>query len=95
MYESAANELEVWSRSATSQLDAQLRERRRSFGRRLEAVDRIQQAASGLAERISEIEAGKEDLLQLESKFTDLTSKLVALPEVVSLASEPRITANE
>lgn len=95
VYESAANELEVWSQSATSQLDAQLRERRRSFGRRLEAVDRIQQAASGLAERISEIEAGKEDLLQLESKFTDLTSKLVALPEVVSLASEPRITANE
>ena len=58
VYESAANDLELWSKSATAQLDAQLRERRRSFARRMEAVDRIQQAASGLVERISEIEAG-------------------------------------
>ena len=59
-----------------------LRERRRSFARRMEAVDRIQQAASGLVERISEIEAGEEELGQLERKLHELTSKLVALPAV-------------
>ena len=83
VYESAANDLELWSKSATAQLDAQLRERRRSFARRMEAVDRIQQAASGLVERISEIEAGEEELGQLERKLHELTSKLVALPGAI------------
>lgn len=80
VYESAANDLELWSKSATAQLDAQLRERRRSFSRRIEAVDRIQQAASGLVERIAEIEASEDELVQLESKLKELTSQLIALP---------------
>jgi hypothetical protein len=80
VYESAANDLELWSKSATSQLDAQLRERRKSFARRIEAVDRIQQAASGLVERISEIEAGEEELVSLEQKLQKLTGELVVLP---------------
>jgi hypothetical protein len=47
IYESALGEVELWNKSAAAQLDAQLRERRRNFGRRLEAIERIQQAASG------------------------------------------------
>jgi hypothetical protein len=82
VYESAANDLELWSKSATAQLDAQLRERRRSFARRTEAVDRIQQAASGLIERIAEIEASEEELTQLQHKLGELTSHLIAVPEV-------------
>ncbi|HTH08513.1 MAG TPA: dynamin family protein, partial [Acidovorax sp.] len=82
VYESAANDLELWSKSATAQLDAQLRERRRSFSRRIEAVDRIQQAASGLVERISEIEANEEELGQLERRLQELTAQLIALPGV-------------
>jgi hypothetical protein len=46
VYETALGEVELWNKSAASQLDAQLRERRRNFGRRLEAIERIQQAAS-------------------------------------------------
>ena len=80
VYESAANDLELWSKSATAQLDAQLRERRRSFARRIEAVDRMQQATSGLVERISEIEDGEGELVQLERKLNELTSQLIALP---------------
>lgn len=95
VYESAANELELWSQSATSQLEAQLRERRRSFVRRIEAVDRIQQAASGLADRISEIEAGEVELSQLERKLADLTSELVSLPEALPLESETIVSMNE
>lgn len=78
VYESAANDLELWSKSATAQLDAQLRERRRSFARRMEAVDRIQQAASGLVERIAEIEEGEGELIQLEHRLQELTSQLIA-----------------
>jgi hypothetical protein len=80
VYESMANDLELWSKSATAQLDAQLRERRRSFARRIEAVDRIQHAATGLVERITEIEAGEEELVQLERRLTELTAQLIALP---------------
>ncbi len=52
IHESAVGDIELWSKAAASQLDAQLRERRRNFGRRLEAIDRIQQAAGGLSDRI-------------------------------------------
>ncbi|EER61091.1 conserved hypothetical protein [Acidovorax delafieldii 2AN] len=89
VYESAANDLELWSKSATAQLDAQLRERRRSFARRIEAVDRIQHAATGLVERISEIEAGEEELVQLELRLTELTAQLMALPESGAPAQDP------
>ena len=81
VYESATNDLELWSKSATAQLDAQLRERRRSFTRRIEAVDRIQHAASGLVERIAEIEAGEAELTQLEGHLHSLTQRLTELPE--------------
>lgn len=88
VYESAANDLELWSKSATAQLDAQLRDRRRSFARRIEAVDRIQQAASGLVERISEIEAGEDELVRLEQKFQELASRLIALPATQSACAD-------
>ena len=91
VYESAANDLELWSKSATAQLDAQLRERRRSFARRIEAVDRIQQAASGLVERIGEIEASESELVQLEQKLQELTSQLVALPGIDTVAADRQL----
>jgi hypothetical protein len=77
IFESVANDLEIWSKSATAQLDSQLRERKRSFVRRIEAVDRIQHAASGLVERIGEIEASEEDLVQLEVRLKQFTRQLV------------------
>ena len=53
VHETALGDVELWSKSAAAQLDAQLRERRRNFSRRIEAIDRIQQAAGGLDERIA------------------------------------------
>ncbi|HEY0822764.1 MAG TPA: dynamin family protein [Ramlibacter sp.] len=76
IYESALGEVELWNKSAAAQLDAQLRERRRNFGRRLEAIERIQQAASGLDDRIAEIEAQEAALNVLESKLAELTTHL-------------------
>ncbi|QIL69817.1 dynamin family protein [Diaphorobacter sp. HDW4B] len=78
--DSASNELELWSKSATAQLDAQLRERKRSFSRRIEAVDRIQNAANGLVERIAEIESADQHLTELEHRLTSLTDRLVHTP---------------
>jgi hypothetical protein len=81
VYDTAVNEVELWNKSAAAQLDAQLRERRRNFTRRIEAVSRIQQAASGLDERIRELQAQQAALNQLEAKFGELTEQLMAASE--------------
>jgi hypothetical protein len=80
VYESALGEVELWNKSAAAQLDAQLRERRRNFGRRLEAIERIQQAASGLDDRINEIEAQETTLDELDTKLGELTAHLIDIP---------------
>lgn len=80
VYETALGEVELWNKSAASQLDAQLRERRRNFGRRLEAIERIQQAASGLDERIAEIDEQEGVLNELDNKLTELTAHLMGGP---------------
>jgi hypothetical protein len=93
VFESALNEVELWNKSASSQLDAQLRERRRNFGRRLEAIERIQQAALGLDERIGEIEEQETSLNALEAKLTELTSPFMRLPPAVSTEDEAGMDA--
>ncbi|HSV53796.1 MAG TPA: dynamin family protein [Burkholderiaceae bacterium] len=86
VFESVQGDLELWSKSTTAQLDSQLRERRKSFMRRIEAIDRIQQAATGLNDRIAEIEASDALLSELDAKLAELTSYLVREP-----ASEPSL----
>ena len=89
IYESALGEVELWNKSAAAQLDAQLRERRRNFSRRLEAIERIQQAATGLDDRIGEIEAQEAALDQLDAKLTELTAHLINIPAMEGPAEEP------
>ncbi len=91
IYESALGDVELWNKSAASQLDAQLRERRRNFGRRLEAIERIQQAASGLDERIAEIDAQQQVLDLLDAKLTELTSHLMTGPSASSAPAAGRL----
>lgn len=79
--ENALGEVELWSKSAAAQLDTQLRERRKNFARRIEAIDRIQQAAGGLGERIGEIEQQEKSLHQLDAKLQELTAFLVGQRE--------------
>jgi N-methylhydantoinase A/oxoprolinase/acetone carboxylase beta subunit len=85
IHEAALGEVEFWSKSAASQLDAQLRERRRSFVRRMDAVNRIQQAAGGLDERIQDIAQQERELDQLEHKLMELTGHLMAPPKAVAV----------
>ncbi|HSH89677.1 MAG TPA: dynamin family protein [Ramlibacter sp.] len=91
VYESALGEVELWNKSAAAQLDAQLRERRRNFGRRIEAIERIQQAASGLDDRIIEIESQGAAVDELDHKLTELTSHLVNIPVDDNPANEPQL----
>ncbi len=91
IYESALGEVELWNKSAAAQLDAQLRERRRNFGRRLEAIERIQQAASGLDDRIAEIESQENALDLLDAKLAELTAHLTNTPLVGRPAAEPAL----
>ncbi len=93
VYESALSELELWNKSAASQLDAQLRERRKNFIRRIEAIERIQSAASGLDERIGEINQQEVSLNALDNKLTELSSHLAGTPVPTSEALEaPKAT---
>jgi DNA anti-recombination protein RmuC len=56
LYADASGHVELWNQTSTSQLDVQLRERRKNFARRIEAVHRIQEAAEGLEERLAELQ---------------------------------------
>lgn len=84
VFETALGDIELWSKAAAAQLDVQLRERRRNFGRRLEAIDRIQQASGGLEERIDELQVQGDALQQLTVKLSELTEYLLTSPEPVS-----------
>ena len=79
IHETALADIEAWSKSAAAQLDAQLRERRKNFARRLEAIDRIGQASSGLDERIADINRRNAELDLVESKLTELTEYLLQM----------------
>ena len=62
VFENASAELELWNKATSSQVDSQLRERRRNFRRRRESLERVQTAASDLELRIAELEVHDERL---------------------------------
>ncbi len=57
VFESAAAEIELWSKAESSRLDTQLGERRRAFRRRAEALARVRLATGELEQRIAELAA--------------------------------------
>ena len=79
--DTAAHAVDVWSKTATSQLDAQLRERQQSFVRRRAAVERIQEAAGGLVARLQEMEESHQALLEVEQRLSTLTRGLLPSAE--------------
>ena len=72
VFENASGELELWNKSASSQVDSQLRERRRNFRRRHESLERVQTAASELELRIAELEAHDERVQGFLSRSREL-----------------------
>ena len=78
LFENAAGEVEMWSKSATSQLEQQLRERRRSHARRQEALQRVQAASGELEQRIDEVRGQDERLARAQGRIERLADDALA-----------------
>jgi len=76
VFENASSELELWNKMASAQVDSQLRERRRGFRRRREALERIQAASGDLEQRIGELEAQDAQLQQLQARSAELATRV-------------------
>ncbi len=76
VFENASGELELWNKMASSQVDAQLRERRRSFRRRREALERIQTASGELELRLTELEAQDAQFQQQQLRVAEMAEAL-------------------
>ena len=72
VFESASGELELWNKTASAQIDTQLRDRRRGFKRRREALERIQTAAGELESRVAELETQDKTLQRLQQQLAKL-----------------------
>jgi GH24 family phage-related lysozyme (muramidase) len=79
VYENATSEFDLWSKGAQAQVDAQLRERRRSFARRREALQRVQAAAGDLEQRIAEVQQQDAQMAELHQRVDAVALRAVAL----------------
>jgi hypothetical protein len=76
IFENASGEIELWNKSASAQIDAQLRERRRGFKRRRVALERIQAAAGDLEQRIGELESQDARDQQVLARLRELVAQV-------------------
>lgn len=75
--DAALGEIEDWRRSAFSQMDRQMNERRATYARRMESMARVRDAASSLDERLAELAGQGAQLRALEQRLRDLCEVLV------------------
>ena len=76
VFENASSELELWNKAVSAQVDAQLRERRKTFKRRSETLEKVQNAAGELETRIGEIETQDKRLLHFQTRIAELAEAL-------------------
>ena len=100
IYDAALADVELWNKAAAAQLDAQVRERRRSFVKRVEAIERIQEAAGSLEERIQELSAQSRDISNLQKRLEQLAAPLLddqaaVEPETVHSLPEKRLLISD
>ena len=76
VFENASSELELWNKAVSAQVDAQLRERRKTFKRRAETLEKVQTAAGELETRIDEIETHDKRLQQFHARTSELAEAL-------------------
>jgi len=74
VFESASGELELWHKATSTQLDLQLRDRRKSFRKRRDALQRVQGATGELEARIADIE-------RQDRRFVELAARVAKLAE--------------
>jgi len=87
VFETVSNDIELWNKTASAQVDSQLRERRRNFKRRYETLDRIQSASNELDTRVQEVQAQDERVLQLQTRLGVLVDELVKQAQADALVS--------
>ena len=75
VFETASNDIELWNKTASAQVDSQLRERRRNFKKRYETLDRIQSASHELDQRLQEVHGMDERVLQMLTRWLDLVGQ--------------------
>jgi hypothetical protein len=100
VFETISNDIELWNKTASAQVDSQLRERRRNFKRRYESLDRIQSASNELDTRLQEVQAQDERVLQLQTRLQTLMDQLgeMAGPDGqfdVAMVAQPSAAAIE
>ena len=91
VFENAAGEFELWSKGPTSQVEVQLRERRRGYARRREALQRVQEAAGELESRIIEVEVQDDQLIDLQTRVDLLAAETRASARSLTVIAAPPI----
>ncbi len=86
VFENAVGELELWNKAATSQVETQLRERRKAHARRAEMLQRVQLATDELEARIAEVDVQDAQLLQLQAR---LAGQVSALRQALRAQAQP------
>ena len=92
VFDGAANELEFWAKSLSTQIDDQLRERRRAVSQRREAHERIRGAEDGLERGIQELEAQTAEQHALRERLgadVDRMRRLAACPPAADGSARP------
>jgi hypothetical protein len=92
VFETISNDIELWNKTASAQVDSQLRERRRNFKRRYESLDRIQSASNELDTRLQEVQAQDERVMQLQTRLSVLMAQLADMTEVVDATDATDVT---
>jgi hypothetical protein len=77
VFETAAADVEMWSKGATNPIDQQLRERRAAFQHRREAMQRVQLATGELEQRIGEVETQDQHWVDVQRRFEVLAGELI------------------
>jgi hypothetical protein len=90
VFENAAGEIELWSKSAQGQVEMQLRERRRGFARRKESLQRVQVASGELEQRIAEVQAQDDHLTAMLARLNAVADE--AVDSARQLALEPTVS---
>jgi hypothetical protein len=96
VFENAAGEIELWSKGSQSQVEMQLRERRRGFTRRKESLQRVQLAAGELEQRIAEVQAQDDHLGAMLARLNAVADEAVASARRLgSVPSLPRLVFDD
>ena len=95
VFENAAGEIELWSKAASAQIEQQLRERRRAFAHRHEALRRIQAASGELEQRVAEVEQQDKRLAGLQWRLDSLVEQVLAAAQAAPGSADVEADAEQ